>query len=365
MPKRVGYLYDKMVNRDMIRLAILRGSKGKRTRWDVKDVVADVDGYVEKMYSILEAGAYVPSVPRQKVIYDTCGQKNRTIYVVPFFPDGIMHQLMVMVMQPTLMRGMYHWSCASIPGRGTSHAMEYVRRVIRDDARGTKYVCKVDVKKFYPSISHKKLIWALARRIKDKRFLKLVYDVLETCSQGLAIGYFLCQWLANFYLESLDRHTVTLPGVKYMVRYMDDIILMGPNKKKLHKARKEIDSFLQKKLGLRLKENWQVFPLKSRMIDFVGFRFSRNHIILRKRNFLRLTRQARKVLKKQQADKRVPFRMASGLLSRIGQLKHCNSHNIRVKYIDPIRIKKLKEVVRFESKRRSAAQQCILDRGAA
>ena len=64
----------------------------------------------------------------------------------------------------------------------------------------------MDVRKFYPSISHKKLIWALARKVKDKRFLKLVYDVIETCPQGLAIGYYLCQWLANFYLEPLDNY---------------------------------------------------------------------------------------------------------------------------------------------------------------
>ena len=66
-------------------------------------------------------------------------------------------------------------------------------------------------------------IWALARKIKDKRFLRTVYSVIESCGGGLAIGYYICQWLANFYLESLDQYIMTLPGVKYMTRYMDNI----------------------------------------------------------------------------------------------------------------------------------------------
>ena len=92
---------------------------------------------------------------------------------------------------------------------------------------------------------------------------------------------------------------------------------------------------------------------------------SRTHIILRKRNFLRFTRQCRRVKKRLDAGKPIMFAQASGLLSRAGQLKHCNSHTIRVKYIDPIGVKHLKEVVRNESKRRQRAQQRILAGGAA
>lgn len=201
----------------------------------------------------------------------------------------------------------------------------------------------------YPSISGKRLIWALARKIKDKRFLRTVYSIIESCGGGLAIGYYICQWLANFYLEPLDRYIMTLPGVKYMTRYMDNITLLGPNKKQLHKARKLIAAFMQQRLGLSMKANWQIYPTAKRMVSAVGYRFSRTHVILRKRNFLRFTRQCRRVKKRLDAGKPIMFAQASGLLSRAGQLKHCNSHTIRVKYIDPIGVKHLKEVVRNES----------------
>lgn len=353
MPKKVGYLYEKMCDKAAIRTAIIEGSKGKRGRWDVERVLADVDGYVERAYQLLVTESYVPTKPRSKIIFDKSSQKQRIIRIVPFYPDGLMHQLCVMAMSDVLMRGMYRWSCASIPGRGNQCAANYVRRSLDNDTKGTKYCLKMDVKQYYPSISPRRLIWALARKIKDKRFLKLVYDIATSNPDGgLAIGYYVNQWLANYYLEPLDNFILTLPGVKYYVRNMDDMVLLGPNKKLLHKARKEIEVFLANCLGLRLKENWQLFPVKSRAIDFVGFRFFRNHTTLRRRNFLRYARQCRRVQKKIASGKPISFAAAAGLLSRVGQLKHCNGYGARAKYFDSIGVKRLKEIVRNESKRR-------------
>lgn len=355
MPKRVGHLYEKMCDKDAIRLAIIEGTRGKRGRWDVEEVLADVDGYIEKAYRLLMTESYIPTVPKSKVIFDKSSQKQRVIRIVPFYPDGLMHQLCVMAMEDVLMRGMYRWSCASIPGRGNRCAANYVRRSLDNDPKGTKYCLKMDVKQYYPSISPKRLIWALARKVKDKRFLKFVYDIATSNPDGgLAIGFYVNQWLANYYLEPLDNFILTLPGVKYYVRNMDDMVILGPNKKLLHKARKEIEAFLGKRLGLRLKENWQVFPVKSRAIDFVGFRFFKDHTTLRRRNFLRYARQCRRVQKRIDAGRSIPFTVAAGLLARVGQLKHCDGYGVRVKYFDSIGVKRLKDVVRDESKRRLA-----------
>jgi len=365
MPKRVGYLYDKMVDRDFIRSVIQEAAKGRRNRRDIARVLADLDGYVEKTYELVATESFVPSAPKVREIYDESSEKFRKIKMVPFWPDGVIQWMLVTAMKPVLMRGMHPWSCASIPGRGGKRIHKKIRGALRNDPKGTKYAAELDVAQYYPSISGKKLIWALARKIKDKRFLRTVYSIIESCSGGLAIGYYICQWLANFYLEPLDRYIMTLPGVKYMTRYMDNITLLGPNKKQLHKARKLIAAFMQQRLGLSMKANWQIYPTAKRMVSAVGYRFSRTHIILRKRNFLRFTRQCRRVKKRLDAGKPIMFAQASGLLSRTGQLKHCNSHKIRVKYVDPIGIKNLKEVVRNESKRRQRAQQRFLAGGAA
>lgn len=385
-PKKAGFLYDKMMDRDFIRNVILEAAKGKRKRREVRRVLNNLEDYTEKTYAMLERESFVPTPPKEKEIFDESSQKWRTIKMVPFWPDGVMHWLLVTAMKDVLMRGMYHWSCASIPGRGGKRVRQYIQRAMRDDVKGTKNAAELDVRHFYPSIPVRRLIRALARKVKDKRFLRTVYMILKSCGGGLAIGYYICQWLANYYLEPLDHFILTLPGVKYYTRHMDNLTLLGPNKKLLHKAVRAIEQFLREKLALTLKENWQVYRTsftaavakrhsllserkrslqKPRMVSAVGFRFSHDHVILRKRNFLRFARQCRRVKKKIDAQKPIAFSQASGLLSRIGQLRHCDSHEIRVKYVDPIGVKILKEVVRHESKRRLATQQCLHAGGAA
>ena len=226
-----------------------------------------------------------------------------------------------------------------------------MKRALHSDKKGSKYASKLDVRHFYPSIPIRRLIRKLARKIKDKAFLKLVYEIISSNPDGgLAIGYYINQWLANFYLEELDRFIVKLPGVKYYVRNMDDLILLGPNKKKLRKAVAAIREFLNKNLHIELKHNWQVFPVDSRGIDFIGYRFFHTHTSMRRRNFLRFARQCRLVKKLLQAGKPISFHTAAGLLSRVGQLKYCDSHKIRVKYFDDIGVKVLKAVVRQHSR---------------
>lgn len=172
MPKRVGYLYDKMVDRDFIRSVIQEAAKGRRNRRDIARVLADLDGYVEKTYELVATESFVPSAPKVREIYDESSEKYRKIKMVPFWPDGVIQWMLVTAMKPVLMRGMHPWSCASIPGRGGKRIHKKIRGALRNDPKGTKYAAELDVAQYYPSISGKRLIWALARKIKDKRFLR-------------------------------------------------------------------------------------------------------------------------------------------------------------------------------------------------
>lgn len=365
MPKKVGFLYDQMLDKDFIRTTILNATKHKTHRYDIQKVLKNLDKYVDKTYDMILHETFVPTEPKIKRIYDDSSQKWRTIKIVPFWPDNVMHWLIVSVMKPVLMRGMYHWSCASIPKRGGVRVQKHIKHILKDDPKGTKYAGELDVKGYYPSISIHKLIWALARKIKDKKFLKLVYSILKSCGGGLAIGYYICQWMANFYLERIDHFIISLPGVKYMVRYMDNYTIFGPNKKKLHAARRDIEAEMKRSRDLTMKENWQIYPVRARKVSAVGYRYARGYTILRRRNFLRLTRQCRRVQKKHAAGKPIPFQQAAGIMSRIGQLKHCDSYKVMEKYVDPIQIDTIKEVISNESKRRLAAQRSLLTGNAA
>lgn len=169
-----------------------------------------------------------------------------------------MQWLLVETMKPILMRGMYHWSCASVPGRGTHYAAKHIKKIMQSDRRGTRYCAELDIRHYYQHIDIDVLMRALERKIKDRRFLSLVRAILETGAPGLAIGYYLCQWLANFYLEATDRYIRSLDGVHHMVRYMDNITLFGRSKRRLHKAVRAIGTygFMERDSVIRNKSKW-------------------------------------------------------------------------------------------------------------
>jgi hypothetical protein len=256
-----------------------------------------------------------------------------------------------MATKEIFMRGMDYYNCGSIPGRGIKRGFNAVRGWLRDDKKHTKYTLKMDIKKYYDSIPHDKLMAAIRHKIKDERMISLIQRIVDSTEAGIPIGNYTSQWFANIYLECLDHYIKETLGVKHYIRYIDDMVLFGNNKKELHKARNKIAAFLETELGLTLKDNWQVFKTDSRGVDFLGFVFFRTHIRLRARNFLSLIRQAAAVKRMLAAKIKIPFKVAAGLLSRIGQLVHIPAQKIREKYLKGIKIKTLKGVIRHESKR--------------
>ena len=344
--KRIGYLYEKLADKKQIKTSILACAQHKMDREEVRVVMANPDFYVDQLYQMMAEGTYEPAKPRHKKIWDKCSGKERIISIIPFFPDACVQRLVVDVMNPILFRGMYPHSCASIPGRGNAHAEKYVKHALRN-VKGSKYCAKLDIRHYYPSIRADLVITKLRRKIKDERFLDLVYRII-TCDgegKGLDIGFYINQWLANYLLEELDWKIASADRVLYYVRNMDDMVLIGPNKRKLRQA---VDMVMEElgKMGMTLKPNYQVFQVDSRGIDFVGYRFFHGKTILRKRNSLRLMRRIRRIRKKEACGAAIPFEMAAGVLSMIGQLKHCDSCRFRNKYITGLNVGKLKRIVR-------------------
>lgn len=347
-----------MADRELIRLAIINASRNKRNRAEVQKVLADIETYIEIIYEMIVNESFKPQPYRVFEVIDGVSGKHRIVSCPAFFPDQVMHWLVILATQDIFMKGMYEYVCGSIPGRGVHYGMKAVKKWVWTDKPNTKYCAKLDIRKFYPSISHEAMKKALRRKIKDEKILWLFDVIIDSTDKGLPIGNYTSQWLANFLLQDLDHYIKEELKIVHYMRYMDDMILFGPNKKKLHKAVAAIAEAL-KPLGLKLKGNWQVFRVdyidrkgkrRGRDIDFMGFRFFRDRIIMRKRIALRARRLAKKIAK----SNVVSFHRAAAMISYCGWFKYTDSYNYRQKYIEPfIKLSILKGVIRNENRKRN------------
>lgn len=318
----------------------MKSSLGKRNQTRVKDVIDNIDVYAAKIQKLLMNKTYKPSPYITKIVHDGSSGKIRTIHKPKYYPDQIIHWAIILQVQPIIMRGMYKYSCGSVPGRGTSYGQKMLRTWLDTDYKSTKYCLKMDISKFYPSVNNNLLKEMFKQKIKDSNCLWLINKIIDS-AEGLPIGNYTSQWFSNFFLQGLDHHIKEKLGVKYYVRYVDDLILLGPNKKKLHVARKAVSDYLGS-IGLKLKGDWQVFKVNSRAIDFLGFRFFRNKTILRKRNALRIIRRINKIKRKGVLN----YKDACAVISHWGWIKRCNSFNFYNKHVKPsVNIRKAKKVV--------------------
>ncbi len=349
--KRIGYIYEKLVSLDNINAAIMRAAKGKTKRKMVSKVLENPTLYALKIQKMLKDKTYVPSPYVKKVIQDGVRKKERVIYKPQFYPDQCIHWAIMLQLESILMRGMYHWNCASIKNRGIYYGFNHIKRVMSTDIKNTKYCLKLDVKKFYPSIDKEILKEKFRRIIKDNDFLWLIDTIIDSSESGVPIGNYTSQWFANFYLTELDEYIKSNLKIKHYVRYMDDMVMFSRNKKELHNARILIDNYLQTRLHLRLKENYQVFKTESRPLDFLGYRFNRVKkelfITLRRSNFLRFTRRIRKISKK----KIINMHDACAVISMHGWIGKANSYKCIKDYISKlISIVECKKVVASKMK---------------
>lgn len=310
--KRIGNLYHKIYSLDNLRLADEKARKGKRNSYGVKFHDRNREANLQKLHRELKEKTFQTSAYEIFNIYEP---KEREIYRLPYFPDRIMHHAVMNVLEPIWMSIFTADTYSCIKGRGIHSCAEKLKKQLQNDVQGTQYCLKLDVKKFYPSINHDSLKAILARKIKDEDLLWLLGEVIDSAT-GVPIGNYLSQYFANLYLAYFDHWMKEEKQQRYYYRYADDIVVLAETKAELHQLFREIETYLEKNLQLKIKENYQVFPVAKRGIDFVGYRFWHTHTLLRKR------------IKKNFAKAVAKGKGKETLVSYMGWAKHCNSINL-------------------------------------
>ena len=276
MPKRLGHILEKVADFNNIELADINARKGKHNPGIIKH---DQNREVENIELSLDLmnGNFHTSAYKNKIIHEP---KERLLYILPYFPDRVVHHAIMQVMEEQWVKIMIPTTYACIRGRGIGKLYTDLKKVLRNDSEGTKYCLKMDIHHFYPSINHKKLEKIIRKKLKDPLFLELLDEIIES-ADGVPIGNYLSQFFANLYLTYFDHWIKETLHVKYYFRYCDDMVILCNSKEELAELRVKIQDYLRNELDLELKKNWQVFPVEDRGIDYCGFVFKHNHILIR------------------------------------------------------------------------------------
>jgi hypothetical protein len=187
---------------------------------------------------------------------------------------------------------------------------------------------KVDVHKYFASINHDTAISAIERVIDDPWLIDLLARVLRGygfhCGTGIPVGALTSQLLANVVLDILDHRVKYLWGEPFYVRYMDDMVLIAPDKAHAQYRLADIKTILH---GLSLQPNPKstLFPWQ-RGIDFCGYRIWPTHILPRKRTMRRWRRRLNAAAAATRAGQMLLSDYRDTVMSGLAYAKHCSAY---------------------------------------
>lgn len=364
--KRYGHLFEKIVSMDNLYQAYKNAKKGKGWYKEVKEIEKNPWYYLGLLQEMMLNHNYHTS--EYETFLRKEGKKVREIYKLPFFPDRIAQWAILQVIEPQLLSYFTDDTYSAIPNKGIHAAFRKLRKEIDTVPEEMEFCCKIDCKKFYPSIDHDILKAKYRQKYKDPWLLELIDEIIDSISTcpatdenigfyalqgkpintitingeefiegvGIPIGNYFSQYDGNFFLSDFDHYMKEVLHVKHYYRYMDDICVFASSKEELHQILMLMEEYLRTNLNLRIKNNYQIFPTFIRGVDFVGYRIFKTYTLLRKSTAVELKKKMSAIKIKVESGKEMNYSEWCAINSYQGWLKYCNSHRLCEKYIDPL-----------------------------
>lgn len=319
-------LWDQFISAENFDLAVKNAVRGKKSKSAINRFMKNRQENLAALRDMLERGTFTTSHYREKTVYEP---KKRQIYILPFYPDHIVHHALINVLGPIWLKMFVADSYACIPGRGLYSAS----RRLMDFMRSYDYVVQCDIRKFYPNMDHKIMMDIIKRKIGDRRILALMENIVWSTGgdKNIPIGNLTSQWLGNVYLNELDHYVKQTLYWRGYIRYCDDFCFFGNDKRQLQDIAHQVENFLLAKLGLTFSKcNLQPTRLG---VDYLGYRHFKEFILVRKRTARRVKNRLVNIKIYNDKSERARGQIAAAH----GWLKWANTYNYQksvARYID-------------------------------
>lgn len=339
--KRIGRITDErgqsitlseaMADYGNVQKAYNKARKCKRYRKDVLMFTTDKEENLEKVRNAILNLDYEPSEYRYFKVYEP---KERLIMALPFYDRVIQHAINN-VLEPIFNKRFIFHSYACRKGKGMHGASDALQELLYNWQKFHQdqplYAIKADIHHYFQSINHDVLKAEIRKVIKDAGTLELIDRIIDHNGNmpegiGIPVGNLTSQLFANIYLDKLDKFIKHTLGVKDYIRYMDDFIILSPDKDQLREWLAAIERFLRDELKLELNPKTTILAAKNG-IDFVGYKHRATHRKVRRDSIKRIKR----TIKKCECGKITKEQMQKSIQSWTGHAGHADSYNLRKK----------------------------------
>lgn len=237
-----------------------------------------LEAKLEKLARELREGRYRPQAIRRQWIAKL-GSKEKRPLGIPTVGDRVVQTALRAVLEPIFERDFAVHSYGFRPGRGCKDALRRVDALL---TAGYSWVVDADLKSYFDTIPHARLLARVKEKVSDSRVLELLAAFLTqkvmgtaegwTPEEGTPQGAVVSPLLSNIYLDPLDQQ-MARRGFE-MVRYADDFVILCRNEAEARAALAEVQAWTAS-AGLMLH------PTKTRIVDarmpggfdFLGYHF--------------------------------------------------------------------------------------------
>ncbi|MFH1920256.1 MAG: group II intron reverse transcriptase/maturase [Planctomycetota bacterium] len=254
----------------------------------VEDFTKRLARNLEKLAAHLKDGAYRPQNVR-RVNIPKPGTKETRPLGIPTVRDRVVQGALRHVLEPIFERQFAQHSYGFRPARGCKDALRRVDKLLK---QGCRYVVDVDLKSYFDTIPHDKLLDEVRKYVGDSRVLALIEAFLKaeildglrqwTPESGAPQGAVLSPLLSNLYLNDLD-HQMVRSGYE-MTRYADDLMIQCRSREEAERALALVQAWTAQ-AGLTLH------PTKTKIVDaetdgfdFLGYRFVKHRRFPRRKS---------------------------------------------------------------------------------